>query len=98
MSRQESAPHPPQTTQPHSGAQTSQANEDGGHAQFPSWLGTGSRPHCLRLRRLVVRRQLAGFGGLSGGGATSRLLPSYDDDTKAEILDYLFKPNYGASL
>ncbi len=39
-----------------------------------------------------------GLGGLSGGGATSRLLPDYPEKQKAEILDLLFKPNYGASL
>ncbi|KAA0170822.1 hypothetical protein FNF27_06517 [Cafeteria roenbergensis] len=52
----------------------------------------------VMLNSTATDRTLVGFGGLSGGGATSRLLPSYDDDTKAEILDYLFKPNYGASL
>ena len=40
----------------------------------------------------------AGFGGLSGGGATSRLLPSYSQQAQDEIMDYLFKPNFGASL
>jgi galactosylceramidase len=39
-----------------------------------------------------------GIGGLSGGGATSVLLPSYPEQEKSEILDYLFKPNFGASL
>jgi galactosylceramidase len=40
----------------------------------------------------------AGIGGLSGGGATSRLLPDYDESTRAQILDLLFKPQFGASL
>jgi galactosylceramidase len=39
-----------------------------------------------------------GLGGLSGGGATTRLLVDYPEDQKEEILDVLFKPNYGASL
>ena len=39
-----------------------------------------------------------GIGGLSGGGATSVLLPSYPEKEKNEILDLLFKPNFGASL
>jgi galactosylceramidase len=43
-------------------------------------------------------RVLDGVGGLSGGGATSVFLPSYDDDTRSQILDYLFKPNFGAAL
>jgi len=40
----------------------------------------------------------AGIGGLSGGGATSRLLPDYPATTRAQILDFLFKPDFGASL
>jgi hypothetical protein len=38
------------------------------------------------------------IGGLSGGGGTSRLLYDYPAQQQSEILDYLFKPNYGASL
>jgi len=43
-------------------------------------------------------RNLDGIGGLSGGGATSVLLPYYPEPQKSQILDYLFKPNFGASL
>lgn len=39
-----------------------------------------------------------GIGGLSGGGATSRLLVDYVEPQRSQILDYMFKPNYGASL
>ncbi|XP_072130612.1 galactocerebrosidase isoform X1 [Mobula birostris] len=39
-----------------------------------------------------------GIGGLSGGGATSRLLVNYQEPYRSQILDYLFKPNFGASL
>lgn len=39
-----------------------------------------------------------GIGGLSGGGATSRLLPSYSVEVVDKILDLLFKPNFAASL
>eukprot|EP00057_Strongylocentrotus_purpuratus_P033022 XP_789829.3 PREDICTED: galactocerebrosidase [Strongylocentrotus purpuratus] len=39
-----------------------------------------------------------GIGGLSGGGATSRLLVSYPDPERSQILDYLFSPNFGAAL
>ena len=41
---------------------------------------------------------LAGIGALSGGGATSRLLVSYPPDIQSELLDLLFRPNYGAAL
>ena len=38
-----------------------------------------------------------GHGGLSAG-ATSRLLIDYPEKQRGEILDYLFLPNFGASL
>ncbi|XP_060918613.1 galactocerebrosidase isoform X2 [Labrus mixtus] len=43
-------------------------------------------------------REFDGVGGLSGGGATSRLLVNYAEPYRSQILDYLFKPNFGASL
>ena len=39
-----------------------------------------------------------GVGAISGGGGTSRLLWDYPAQQQSEILDYLFKPNFGASL
>ena len=43
-------------------------------------------------------RALDGVGGLSGGGATSVLLPQYPEPQKTEILDFLFRPAFGAAL
>ncbi|ELU00545.1 hypothetical protein CAPTEDRAFT_162182 [Capitella teleta] len=43
-------------------------------------------------------RRFDGIGGLSGGGATSKLLVNYPEKQLNQILDYLFKPNFGASL
>lgn len=43
-------------------------------------------------------RALDGVGGLSGGGATSVFLPYYPPQQREEILDFLFKPNFGAAL
>ncbi|HZR43297.1 MAG TPA: hypothetical protein VFB12_24490 [Ktedonobacteraceae bacterium] len=39
-----------------------------------------------------------GVGAISGGGGTSRLLYDYPPEQQKQILDYLFKPGYGASL
>ncbi|XP_053884132.1 galactocerebrosidase isoform X3 [Malaclemys terrapin pileata] len=39
-----------------------------------------------------------GIGAVSGGGATSRLLVNYPEPYRSQILDYLFMPNFGASL
>ena len=42
-------------------------------------------------------RRFDGHGGLSAG-ASSRLLYDYPEPARSEILDYLYKPNFGASL
>ena len=42
-------------------------------------------------------RVFEGFGGVSAG-ASSRLLIDYPEPQRSQVLDYLFKPNYGASL
>ncbi|KAK2182461.1 hypothetical protein NP493_353g05016 [Ridgeia piscesae] len=43
-------------------------------------------------------RRFDGIGGLSGGGATSKLLVNYAEPQRSQILDYLFKPQFAASL
>jgi hypothetical protein len=43
-------------------------------------------------------RTFDGIGAISGGGGNSRLLLDYTDPYRSQILDYLFKPNYGANL
>jgi len=39
-----------------------------------------------------------GVGAISGGGGNSRLLIDYPAQQQSQILDYLFKPGYGAAL
>ncbi|MDP4183230.1 MAG: galactosylceramidase, partial [Bacillota bacterium] len=39
-----------------------------------------------------------GVGMISGGGGNSRLLIDYPEPYRSQILDYLFKPNFGASM
>src|SRR5438046_8057324 len=43
-------------------------------------------------------RVFDGVGAISGGGGNSRLLIDYPKTQRDQILDYLFKPGYGASL
>lgn len=43
-------------------------------------------------------RTFDGIGAISGGGGNSRLLIDYPEPQRSRILDYLFKPGYGASL
>ena len=42
-------------------------------------------------------RVFEGMGAVSAG-ASSRLLIDYPEPQRSEILDYLFKPNFGAAL
>jgi hypothetical protein len=46
----------------------------------------------------ALGRRLDGFGAISGGGATSRLLFTYPQPQLNEILDFLFLPQWGLSL
>ena len=39
-----------------------------------------------------------GIGAISGGGATSKLLIGYPEPQRSDVLDYLFRPQFGASL
>jgi O-glycosyl hydrolase len=43
-------------------------------------------------------RTFDGIGAISGGGGNSRLLADYPAAQQSQILDYLFKPDYGANL
>jgi O-glycosyl hydrolase len=43
-------------------------------------------------------RVFDGVGAISGGGGNSRLLVDYPQPQRSQILDYLFKPGYGAAL
>ncbi len=43
-------------------------------------------------------RTFDGVGAISGGGGNSRLLIDYPPAQRAQILDYLFKPGYGAAV
>ena len=43
-------------------------------------------------------RTFDGIGAISGGGGNSRLLRDYPAAQQSQILDYLFKPDYGANL
>ncbi|MGP8304187.1 ricin-type beta-trefoil lectin domain protein [Streptomyces inhibens] len=43
-------------------------------------------------------RTFDGIGAISGGGGNARLLVDYPKAQRGQILDYLFKPGYGAAL
>ena len=54
-------------------------------------------PVPIELDGRAPGRVFEGFGALSAG-ASSRLLIDYPEPQRGEILDLLFKPNFGASL
>src|SRR5439155_9719969 len=43
-------------------------------------------------------RAFDGVGAISGGGGNSRLLVDYPEPQRSQILDYLFKPGFGANV
>ena len=45
----------------------------------------------------LLDRPFDGHGGLSAG-ASSRLLYDYEEPYRSDVLDYLYKPNWGAQL
>jgi hypothetical protein len=61
-------------------------------------FGSAAAGKLLAVDRTSPGLTFDGIGAISGGGATSRLLIDYDEPARSEVLDYLFKPNYGASL
>ena len=55
-------------------------------------------PATITLDGAAAGRAFEGLGAVSGGGNTTRLLPDYPEAQRKQILDYLFKPQFGASL
>ena len=53
-------------------------------------------PHLLDPR-IGGKKRFDGHGGLSAG-ASSRLLFDYPEPQRSDILNYLYKPNFGAAL
>jgi hypothetical protein len=43
-------------------------------------------------------RTFDGVGAISGGGGNSRLLIDYPEPQRGQLLDYLFRPGYGAAV
>lgn len=57
----------------------------------------GNSETVIRIDGNGSGRSFDGLGAVSAG-ASSRLLIDYPEPYRSQILDYLFKPNYGASL
>jgi hypothetical protein len=59
--------------------------------------GCRANETAVRIDPKGAGRTFEGLGALSAG-ASSRLLVDYPEPYRSQILDYLFKPNYGAAL
>jgi len=79
-------------------AQTLGANEVNPLILKPKTLEQAGNPQTISLDAQSAGRTFDGFGAVSGGGNTSRLLPEYPEKQRQEILDYMFKSGFGASL
>ena len=53
---------------------------------------------AITVNGAATGRTFDGIGAISGGGGNSRLLIDYPEPERSQILDYLFKPGYGADL
>ena len=72
-----------------------------------AWMGAAVGLFCMPLSGQVTAtikisssgsgRTFEGVGGVSAG-ASSRLLVDYPDPVRGDILDYLFKPKFGAAF
>ena len=68
-------------------------------AGFPTPSPTsppGPRPYPVDNAELGMAWE--GVGAISGGGATTKLLMDYSPDVVSDILDFMFKPNFGLDL
>ena len=64
---------------------------------FSHDITAGDKDNVIMLNSDIRGRVYEGMGSLSAG-ASSRLLKDYPEPQRSVILDYLFKPGFGASL
>jgi len=57
-----------------------------------------AKAQTITLNGNAGGKKFEGVGAVSGGGATSVLLKDYPEKQRNEVLDLLFKPNFGASM
>ena len=63
-----------------------------------AWPSPGAEsPASIQLDPASPGRVFEGIGAVSAGAST-RLLPDYPEPQRSEILDYLFKPKFGAGF
>ncbi len=88
----------PATSAASNGAQTAHAVHSPLASTGPTNNGAASVTTLIKVDGADTGRTFDGVGAISGGGGNSRLLIDYPAQQRSQILDYLFKPGYGASL
>ena len=61
-------------------------------------LAVNTDAQTINLNGKAGGKNFDGVGAVSGGGATSVLLKDYPEVQRNQVLDLLFKPNFGASM
>jgi O-glycosyl hydrolase len=70
----------------------------GSTATVPSSAHAAPVTTAVTVDGSVTGPAFDGVGAISGGGGNSRLLIDYPEPQRGQILDYLFKPGYGAAV
>src|SRR5262245_3322737 len=60
--------------------------------------GPATAATAVTVDGTATGRTFDGVGAISGGGGNSRLLTDYPEPQRGQILDYLFRPNFGAAM
>src|SRR3984957_12460603 len=79
-------------------ARAANATPSGSPARAASAAPAASSSTTISVNGGSSGRTFDGIGAISGGGGNSRLLADYPAAQQSQILDYLFKPGYGADL
>src|SRR5438094_6537353 len=59
---------------------------------------TNQAAQVVELKGAAGGKRFDGIGVVNGGGATSVLLKDYPEPQRSQILDFVFKPKFGASV
>ena len=61
-------------------------------------LATSAEAQTLQVSATASGKAFDGIGAVNGGGATSVLLRAYPEPQRSQILDFVFRPKFGASV
>ena len=61
-------------------------------------LATSAQAQPLQVSATASGKAFDGIGAVNGGGATSVLLRAYPEPQRSQILDFVFRPKFGASV